>query len=354
MRRLKNRAPALPAIAVCLLVFLILLEIFRFIQPSTDSKGSDPQAGRFFFSDLEYIRRDLERDNVSLAEWKDTHGKKYREHPWKIQAEFLHERIRTAGLPLVDFSPDDPRGDVPVPLCQAQDRDSPPSSSYTVGSFQRKVYDVVTFLDELDTLEIRLQTLYPVVDKFILIMCERSFMNNTVQLIDVKTLPRFARYKDKIQNVYCDLGTWPLHDPSPWNREDHMRNVTMDAVSGIDDEDVAMMGDLDELPKPWVVNVLRTNASQEFPVVIHMPLYRFSFGCIEPRFEAEEQWPGTVGKLSLHFCHFFHFFHFFFFSHFCFRCLLFSFELCDSGFVAPLGYSSSMALHIPLFKKGLY
>lgn len=302
MRRLKNRAPALPAIAVCLLVFLILLEIFRFIQPSsssTDSHGSNPQGTHFFFSDLEYIRKDLERDNISLAEWKDTHGKKYREHPWKIQAEFLHERIRTSGLPLVDFSPDDPRGDVPTPLCQAQDRDFPPSSSYKVGSFQRKVYDVVTFLDELDTLEIRLQTLYPVVDKFILIMCERSFMNNTVELIDVKTLPRFARFKDKIQNVYCDLATWPLHDPSPWNREDHMRNVTMDAVSGIDDEDVAMMGDLDELPKPWVVNALRTNASQEFPVVIHMPLYRFSFGCLEPRFEAEEQWPGTVGKLSL-------------------------------------------------------
>ena len=117
-----------------------------------------------------------------------------------------------------------------------------------------------------------------------------------VQLIDVTKLPRFAAFADKIQNVYCDLATWPLHDPSPWNREDHMRNVTMDAVAKIDDEDIAMMGDLDELPKPAVVHAFKTDAEQKFPLVLHMPLYRFSFGCIEPRFEGEEQWPGTVGE----------------------------------------------------------
>ena len=44
------------------------------------------------------------------------------------------------------------------------------------------MYDVFTFLDELDSLEIRLRTLAPVVDKFVLIMCEKSFMNNTVEV----------------------------------------------------------------------------------------------------------------------------------------------------------------------------
>lgn len=93
----------------------------------------------------------------------------------------------------MQFSPEDPREDVPTPLCQAKDKDSA-VTDFKVGSFQRKVYDVFTFLDELDSLEIRLRTLAPVVDKFVLIMCEKSFMNNTVEVRAAAKFHQFPRF----------------------------------------------------------------------------------------------------------------------------------------------------------------
>lgn len=56
-------------------------------------------------------------------------------------------------------------------------------------------------------------------------------------------------------------------------------------------------GDLDELPKAHVVHALRQKKNADaFPVILRMPLWRFSFACIDRDWKDQtKMWPGTVG-----------------------------------------------------------
>ena len=61
-----------------------------------------------------------------------------------------------------------------------------------------RVFDVFTFFNELDLLELRLDMLSPYVDKFILIECVETFSGKPKPLHYENNKERFSRYHDKI------------------------------------------------------------------------------------------------------------------------------------------------------------
>jgi len=61
-----------------------------------------------------------------------------------------------------------------------------------------RVFDVFTFFNELDLLELRLDMLNPYVDKFILIECVETFSGKSKSLYYEDNKERFSKYHDKI------------------------------------------------------------------------------------------------------------------------------------------------------------
>ena len=61
--------------------------------------------------------------------------------------------------------------------------------------------DSFIFFKEVDLLEIRLEYLYPIVDKFLIVEARQSFKGSLKEYIFEKNIDRYARFMDKI-NYY--------------------------------------------------------------------------------------------------------------------------------------------------------
>lgn len=112
------------------------------------------------------------------------------------------------------------------------------------------VYDCFPFFNELELLELRLNVLDGVVDKFVLSESTRTFTNEEKPLYYEQNKVRFGKFADKILHVVVD--TFPeIH--SDWTIENYQRNVMIDALKNCDPEDVILISDLDEIPNPDVI-----------------------------------------------------------------------------------------------------
>ena len=109
------------------------------------------------------------------------------------------------------------------------------------------LYDCFTFLNELDLLEIRLNILNKVVDKFVIVEATRTHSNQLKPLVFADNKERFRRFLDKI--IYVVVDKYPLIE-SAWTIENHQRNCIAKALAACHDDDVILISDLDEIPHP--------------------------------------------------------------------------------------------------------
>lgn len=112
------------------------------------------------------------------------------------------------------------------------------------------IYDCFTFFNELDLLEIRLNTLYPVVDKFVLVEATRTHLNKKKPLYYKKNKKRFKKFEDKIIHIVVDKYPKKI---SRWTIENHQRNCITKGLKKCKDNDIIMISDLDEIPNPKYV-----------------------------------------------------------------------------------------------------
>ena len=117
------------------------------------------------------------------------------------------------------------------------------------------VYDCFSFFNELDLLEIRLNTLDKVVDKFILAESPLTHTGNPKPLYYAENKKRFAKFNDRIVHVVVDdFPSMPDDMPvreKAWTRENWQRNAIVRGLpADIRDEDVLLVSDLDEIPNP--------------------------------------------------------------------------------------------------------
>lgn len=107
-------------------------------------------------------------------------------------------------------------------------------------------YDIFPFCDELDTLEIRLATLDPVVDVFVLVESRLTLARKAKPLHYQKNAKRYAKWADKIRHVIAEL---PDTDDR-WKCEFAMRDAGMQALHDAQPHDWICFGDADEIPHP--------------------------------------------------------------------------------------------------------
>jgi beta-1,4-mannosyl-glycoprotein beta-1,4-N-acetylglucosaminyltransferase len=118
------------------------------------------------------------------------------------------------------------------------------------------IYDVFPFFNELDILEIRLNSLYEFVDYFLITEATTTFSGNSKELFLTENLRKFGKFKKKIiVQVVSDVPNL-----NPFERDWYQRNQAKNLLGEIlRDSDFILYGDVDEIPRPELI----TKASKE-------------------------------------------------------------------------------------------
>lgn len=114
------------------------------------------------------------------------------------------------------------------------------------------IVDCFGFCNEKDILEIRLETLSPLVDKFIIVEAELTQTLKLKPLYFEENKERFSKYLDKIIHVKVLANECPSNEFNLWEMENFQRNQIKKGLSKLelDDNDVVLIGDCDEIPNP--------------------------------------------------------------------------------------------------------
>ena len=127
------------------------------------------------------------------------------------------------------------------------------------------IYDCFTFFNELDLLEIRLNILNEVVDKFVLVEATRTHRGNPKPLYFAKNKNRFAPFLNKIIHIVVDSYE-PVEkyiaskDSDPklhsWAYENFQRHSIIRGLDDLKDEDSLIVSDLDEIPTAETIHAV--------------------------------------------------------------------------------------------------
>jgi len=125
------------------------------------------------------------------------------------------------------------------------------------------IIDAFTFFNELDLLEIRLNTLDPVVDFFLLVEANKTQTLQDKPFYYEENKARFEKFKHKI--IHVKLTKCPTNEGNLWTMENYQRNAIKKGLELADQTwmkesnprlqptDVVMISDLDEIPNPDLV-----------------------------------------------------------------------------------------------------
>lgn len=133
--------------------------------------------------------------------------------------------------------------------------------------------DCFTFFNEFDVLKIRLEELYEVVDRFVLVESDKTFRGQPKPHYFSENTGNFSEYLDKIYVVALNDSNVFSSDYrlEPWEREYWQRNQIMQGLSDCKDDDIIIISDIDEIPRRSVVSEL------SFEDMISIELMGFSY-----------------------------------------------------------------------------
>ena len=165
------------------------------------------------------------------------------------------------------------------------------------------VVDLICFFEELDLLEIRLNTYDKLVDKFILIDANQTFAGDPHTPLHPEQMERFAKWKDKMEYYVVEdypndkeLMAITLKNSNIgagehyWVREFYIKESAKKALTRLNDEDIVFVSDIDEFWRPELFNELTDFTKGEFIRPKQQAVYYyFNNFCSEVN-----GWTGTV------------------------------------------------------------
>lgn len=150
------------------------------------------------------------------------------------------------------------------------------------------IVDAFLFYNELDILEKRLKLLDSVVDKFVLVESEETFVGNPKPLFFSENKERYSQWLDKIIHVVVPKlksdGYYDGGDDDKFHIEKHQRHQILKGLEVLPDDATVMISDVDEIPDPDIVKVVKPD------VALHMFMFEYSFDYMF----IGEHWIGTV------------------------------------------------------------
>lgn len=135
------------------------------------------------------------------------------------------------------------------------------------------IVDGFIFYNELDILKIRLEELYPVVDRFVLVESDKTFRGKRKPYIFDDNKGMFEQYLDKISHIKLvdDNSFNTTWQQEPWKREEWQRNQIARGLEDLSPEDIVIISDVDEVPRREVIESLDINE----PMTLTMEMYYY-------------------------------------------------------------------------------
>ena len=144
------------------------------------------------------------------------------------------------------------------------------------------VYDCFVFFNELDLLEIRLNTLGAHVDRFVLVESDLTFSGNKKPCHYLENRSRYDAFADKIIHIRSVLSGF---DPEAhWQREYKQRNDIMLGLLDAKDDDLIIISDVDEI---WKAQSCRGKLCSH-PNVFSQTSYRWKLNI-----QTDQEWFGS-------------------------------------------------------------
>ncbi len=153
------------------------------------------------------------------------------------------------------------------------------------------IYDCFTFFNELDLLEIRLNTLDKVVDKYVIVEANRTFQGNAKPMFLEKHWDRFKKFEDKITYIKIEKG-YPnfftrFRPVKSWDLENFQREFFFKGLRTANEDDRIIISDVDEIPNP---KAIQKHLKNDHAIVFEQKYYRYFLNGICP----DKTWPGPV------------------------------------------------------------
>jgi len=137
----------------------------------------------------------------------------------------------------------------------------------------RRIIDCFTFYNEFDMINYRLNVLNDIVDFFIIVESTHTFSGKEKKMYSDELTELFDKFKDKIVHIIVD--DMPFKYPNinfnkneQWKNETHQRNCIKRGLDKLNmfDEDFIIIADVDEIPDPRTLQLIKNNT---IPVYIH-------------------------------------------------------------------------------------
>lgn len=135
------------------------------------------------------------------------------------------------------------------------------------------IYDTFLFYNELDLLEIRLNTLWNAVDYFVIAEATLTHQKEKKPLYFDENKQRFKKYEQKIIHLIIDDELGCYGDLAPWK---YQRNCIKRGLKQCEAEDRIILSDVDEIPSPEQIFVAK-EISQT--ILFRQQLYYYFVDC---------------------------------------------------------------------------
>lgn len=115
------------------------------------------------------------------------------------------------------------------------------------------IYDCFPFFNELDVLDIRLNELNDVVDRFVLVEATHTFQNEPKPLYFNENKQRYKQFLPKIEHVVVDKFPgffYRWRKPTPWDCSNFQKDQVALGLKNCLPDDVIIVSDVDEIPAP--------------------------------------------------------------------------------------------------------
>lgn len=145
------------------------------------------------------------------------------------------------------------------------------------------IYDGFMLFNELDLLDIRMGILHDYVNKFVIVESTKTFTGKEKPLYYNENKNLFSQYSDKIIHIIFD----ETSHQNPWNNEYAQRNAIAKGFIDLNDNDYAMLSDVDEIPDPVVIS--RVISENHEIVRTEQRLYYYYLNCLKL-----VNWGGTL------------------------------------------------------------
>ncbi len=135
------------------------------------------------------------------------------------------------------------------------------------------IYDCFMFFNELELLEIRLNELYPYVDKFVLVeACETHRKAELKPFYYELNKERYAQFADKIIHIKLEEH---YETSDSWARENWHRNQIMRGLTDCKPNDIILISDVDEIVPGIIIPQLDHELNKYKSIVCIQNMYRW-------------------------------------------------------------------------------